>query len=73
MLRVDYIADEGGWTFSGALIAPEDCVNPDDSTATRSICRDSSFTDTDDKSDWHIVPTSSSTFGSINSDEIYIP
>ncbi len=73
MLRVDYIADEGGWTFSGALIAPEDCVNPDDSTATRSICRDSAFTDTDDKSDWHIVPTSSSTFGSINSDEIYIP
>lgn len=69
----DRIAEEGGWKMSGAYIAPEDAVNPEDSTATRSICRDSQGKDTDSSADWHIVPTSTATFGAVNSDEVYAP
>ena len=73
MKRMDIIASCRGWTFSGDMIAPEDCVDPDPSTATRSVCRSSSSDDTDSSSDWHTVPTSTSSFGTVNSDEIYIP
>lgn len=71
--RADELAEEGGWVYTGELIAPEDAVNPDDSTATRSMCRSSDSRDTDSKMDWHIVPTSTYSFGSINSDEVYVP
>ena len=69
------IVDEGGWVGSGdgGTPVPEDGINPDDSTATRSICRASIPEDTETKNDWHIVPTSSSTFGEVNTDEIYQP
>ena len=73
MKRMDFIASCGGWTFSGDLISPEDCVNPDPSTATRSMCRSSSSADTNSSSDWHTVPTSMSSFGSVNTDEVYTP
>ncbi len=73
MTRMDETANSGGWIFSSTLISPEDCVNPDPSTATRSICRNSSSLDTDSRSDWHTVPTSMSSFGSVNSDDIYTP
>lgn len=73
MMRVDYIAEKGAWIFEGEQIAPEDCVNPDPSTATRSICRDSSSADTDGKGDWHTVPTSGYSFGSVNTDDVYVP
>ena len=55
------------------LLAPEDAVDPEDSTATRSISRGSDGADTDTKSDWHITPTSGYTFGGANTDEVYEP
>ncbi len=69
--RAEELVLDGGWLISEDLVRPEDGVNPEDSTATRSICRDSISTDTDKRVDWHIVPTRGSTFGSDNSDEIY--
>ena len=71
--RVDTMAEANAWLGEDELLRPEDCVNPEDSTATRSICRLSSAEDTDCSADWHIVPTSTCTFGDINSDEIYVP
>jgi hypothetical protein len=62
-----------GTAENGYRPMPEDAINPEDSTATRSICRMSIPGDTNDKEDWHIVPTSSSTFGEINNDDIYTP
>lgn len=62
-----------GWKTVKESIAPEDGVNPDPSTSTRSICRTPGAEDTNSKEDWHIVPTSTSTFGSENSTEVYIP
>jgi hypothetical protein len=73
MLRADYLAETEGWHVEGEQIAPEDAINPEDSTSTRSMCRDSSSTDTDSAEDWHIVPTSTSTFGLENSDAVYMP
>jgi hypothetical protein len=71
MERVDEITAAGAWNFAGVYAAPEDAVDPEDSTSTRSICRSSNWVDSDGKSDWHIVPTRGSTFGFINSDEVY--
>ncbi len=71
MQKADELYSEGGWKTGGSLIAPEDGVNPDDSTATRSICRSSTHQDTDSSADWHIVPTRGATFGGENSDEVY--
>jgi hypothetical protein len=68
------LLEEGGWSSSttGAL-RPEDAVNPDDSTATRSVCRNAVPADTDSSADWHIVPTSGFTFGEANIDDVYEP
>ncbi len=67
------LKEQEGWLGTGeeGRLRPEDAVNPDDSTATRSICRASDPMDTDTAADWHIVPTSSSTFGSQNTDEVF--
>jgi hypothetical protein len=62
-----------GWKTAGEVVAPEDGVNPDASTATRSICRSSDSADTDTREDWHIVPTRKYSFGGPNSDEVYSP
>ena len=72
MNNADRLFELGGWTASAELIAPEDAINPEDSTATRSMCREVIFVDTNSKEDWHIVPTSTASFGEINSDEIYV-
>jgi len=71
--RADELVEAGAWLIEGEEAAPEDGINPDDSTATRSMCRSSTSDDADRNSDWHIVPTSTSTFGGINSDEVYSP
>ena len=63
----------GAWTAAGVAIAPEDCIDPEDSTATRSISRGSTPNDSDSAADWHITPTRGATFGSTNSDEVYQP
>ena len=73
MERADRLMELKGWKTQGELIAPEDGINPEDSTATRSMNRDSLSTDSNSREDWHIVPTSTSTFGTINSDLVYVP
>ena len=73
MVKADCLTAAGGWRAAADPVRPEDCVNPDGSTATRSICRSSASADTDAAADWHTVPTSSYTFGSINSDAVYEP
>nr|MBC8452452.1 hypothetical protein [Spirochaetota bacterium] len=71
--RVVMLADQKGWNSSGLDITPEDGINPDDSTATRSMCRISPDTDTDSREDWYIVPTGKSTFGETNFEGVYSP
>jgi len=73
MDMADQLYEEGGWVVEGELPAPEDGVNPDDSTATRSLCRNREGENTRSRSDWHIVPTSGYTLGTENSDEVYSP
>ena len=71
MERADQLFEDGGWLISSEQIAPEDAISPEGSTSTRSICRSSTPEDSDSTADWHIVPTSGSTFGEINIDEVY--
>jgi len=63
---------EGGWSWTGTRIRPEDGVNPEGSTGTRSICR-TPGEDSDGREDWYIVPTRQASFGRENSREIYSP
>jgi hypothetical protein len=72
LARAEELAREGGWVAGGETIRPEDAVNPEESTATRSLCRSSASEDTDRAADWHTVPTRGSTFGAENSDERYV-
>ena len=71
MMQADFLAQEGAWTAERELIRPEDAVNPEDSTATRSISRMKAYTDDNGKNDWHITPSGGFTPGGENSDEIY--
>jgi len=54
-------------------LKPEDGVNPDPSTATRSMCRWNPAIDTDTRHDWYIVPVRKASFGEINYPEEYNP
>ncbi len=69
--RATELAESGGWYYSGDSVAPEDAVNPEGSTGTRSICRDRNSADTDRREDWHIVPTRGATPGTVNRDDRY--
>ncbi|MBN1798296.1 MAG: hypothetical protein JW822_06950 [Spirochaetales bacterium] len=71
--RAFALYDAGAWTSYYAYIRPEDGINPDLSSATRSLCRSSMSTDTDSRNDWHIVPTRKASFGEENCDEEYDP
>ncbi len=71
--RAEELVQDGGWKAGGQRVVPEDAVNPEGSTGTRSICRSSVSDDTDRLEDWHIVPTRGSSFGAENSDEVYTP
>jgi len=73
LTRAEELVREGGWKIAGEAVRPEDAVNPEASTATRSLCRSSSSADADCAADWHIVPTRGATFGKVNSDEVYTP
>lgn len=73
MDKADELAEEGAWAAAGTLTTPEDAVNPEDSTSTRSICRSSLSGDTNTAGDWHITPTGGYSFGRQNSDNVYIP
>ena len=68
----ELLVQQKGWRAAGQRVAPEDCVNPEGSTGTRSICRSALSTDTDSRTDWHIVPTRKATFGKSNSEEVYV-
>ncbi len=67
--RVDAITAAGHWVYVGAMVAPEDAVNSERSTATRSMARSSDSRDTNSKDDWHITPTSGVSPGRPNTDE----
>lgn len=70
------VHDSGLWEFSGEVPLPEECINPDDSTATRSICRrpaESSEQVLNGKHSWYITATSGATRGYANSTEEYAP
>lgn len=71
--KVQELKEGGGWVFSGSEPFPSDGVNPKGATSRRSISRDSRSSDTDSKTDWHIVPSGAATFGAINSDLVYTP
>ncbi len=71
--RAEELAACGAWVPAGARVTPEDGVNPEGSTGTRSLCRSSASDDTNRAQDWHIVPTRRSTIGAVNSDEVYTP
>ena len=73
LAQAEQLYEEGGWTIGGELIAPEDGINPEDSTATRSICRNRDEPNSRSKTDWHIVPSGGYTLGYENSEEIYTP
>ena len=73
LARAEELVQAGGWKPAGARVSPEDAVNPDGSTGTRSICRLSHPVDTNSSEDWHIVPTRKASFGAENSDEVYTP
>jgi hypothetical protein len=66
---VRHLVEAGAWEIAGDEPRPEDLVNPETSTATRTINRSSAATDTNGRDDWHIVPTRGSTIGEPNSDE----
>lgn len=71
MERADELTLSGKWKTSGEKITPEDAINPDGSTGTRSICRNNPPIDTDSKGDWHIVPTRGASFGKPNTNRVY--
>ncbi|MBI9102024.1 MAG: hypothetical protein JEY99_06375 [Spirochaetales bacterium] len=71
MNRADQLFNEGGWNISEEEVRPEDGINPEDSTSTRSICRMNNSENTRSKNDWHITPTGGSSFGEENTDEVY--
>lgn len=70
--RVSAIVAAGAWTASDPPV-PEDCARSVGTTSTRTICRSSGSVDTDSAADWHIVPTSGSTLGRANRDDVYAP
>ena len=70
--RAEELAACGAWAPAGARITPEDGVNPEGSTGTRSLCRSAASDDSNRAHDWHIVPTRRSTIGARNSDEVYV-
>lgn len=72
-VRAEDLAGCGAWAAAGARITPEDCVSPEGSTGTRSLCRSAASGDSNRAQDWHIVPTRRSTIGAVNSDEVYVP
>jgi len=71
--RAEELVSRGAWMPAGARVSPEDGVNPEGSTGTRSICRSSASADAAGPDDWHVVPTRKASFGSENSDEVYVP
>jgi hypothetical protein len=71
--RARELVRAGMWHTAEEAVRPEDAVNPDPSTATRSIFRMPGAADTNGAADWFIAPTSGATFGTENGTEVYAP
>jgi hypothetical protein len=71
--RADEIHAAGQWIAAGPMIAPEDAVDPEPSTSTRSMARSSRSDDTDTHDDWHVTPTRGLSPGAVNTDDRYSP
>lgn len=71
LARNEEIVAAGEWRIAGERIVPEDAIDPEASSATRSINRSPGAADTNSPADWHIVPSSGATFGYENSTERY--
>ncbi len=70
---VQEIEQAGMWKpKNGTELFPSDALNPTDSTTTRSINR-KQHKDTNSADDWYIVHTGKSTFGKVNSQQVYVP
>ncbi len=69
--QAEELANAGAWRCAEDAVRPEDAVNPDGTTGTRTLCRNSTSEDTNGKEDWHIVPTRGFSYGRSNSDERY--
>ena len=66
----DFLGESGAWRGEEPLV-PDDAINPEDSTATRSMCRSATSADTNTRLDWHIVPTRGLSPGLPNTDATY--
>lgn len=55
------------------ILYPSEAIDVSGSTATRSLCRGSIPVDSDTAGDWHTVPTRGQSFGSVNTDKVYVP
>ncbi len=71
--RAVALFESGEWEAEWTSIRPEDAINPEGSTSTRSICRKPGGEDTNSAADWYIVPTRGATFGSPNTTDVYVP
>ncbi len=76
---LEYLVTEGQWITDQSIIGPDTAVYSEPSTATRSINRriegsaSTSYSDTNTKTDWYIVPNRGSTFGEPNNPNRYQP
>lgn len=62
----------GGWTIRGDYVVPDDGIDPDGHTATRSINRYNDGRNTNSREDWYIVNTGRASPGRPNSEELYV-
>jgi hypothetical protein len=70
--RADAIASLGAWEAEGGM-RPEICASSAGTTETRTLCRDSSSSDSGSAADWHVAPTRGASFGYPNTDARYDP
>jgi hypothetical protein len=68
--RADVLVANGAWVSDGP-VRPEDAVNPEDSTSTRSMARSADSNDSNRSTDWHITPTRGLSPGEENTDAVY--
>ena len=67
------VSAAGAWQVAGSIVVPDDGVDPETSTSTRSINREPGAPDTDAAADWYVGPTSSASPGVENTFERYLP
>jgi hypothetical protein len=68
----DMLYRQAAWlSDAGEIAGPQDAVITETTTATRSICREESVSDSDNAGDWYITANSSATPGGPNSPKRY--